>query len=113
MQDDGSSSFDVTLRELMASLAEAVELLREHGEQHWSGWLERCLVGLERYDSNALDQLLNAYGGMGSFNDLALVSGKGPEVSPADVEAANHRLDALRTRCYSLAEELRRQLRRP
>jgi hypothetical protein len=112
MQDNESSSFDGTLQKLEALLAEAVELLREHGEQHWSGWLERCRVGLKRHDSDALDQLFSAYGGTGSFSDFTLASRKGPDVSPADVAAVNHRLATLRTRCYSLAWELRQELRR-
>jgi hypothetical protein len=93
-------------------LGDVIGLLRRHGERFWAQWLQQCLVGLNNFDAHALEKLVKAYGGMGSFNDLVLGE-LGPDGWADEDMAANDQLELLRQRCYSLAQDLRRELRRP
>ena len=74
--------FHQQLAEPQSSLEQTSALLREHGEQHWSSWAERCRQELNAYDTEAFDHVLGAYGGMGSFNDLLILGVNGHAVEP-------------------------------
>jgi len=84
-------------------------LLESDGEQHWSGWIRRSLDRLLRSDYSGIENLLSAYGGMGSFNDLVICqnyengefSWKGGRIEK------NDRLDELRGNAWELAEQIR------
>lgn len=66
------SEFDERLQRLQNALTEVQEVLSIFGEDHWSEWFARCETALEASDAHALDEILRAFGGMGSFNDLVL-----------------------------------------
>jgi hypothetical protein len=70
--------------------------------------LHKSLRRFENSDLSGVDHLLRAYGGMGSFNDLILMSANGHSVSDADYRGVNDRLDALRSEMYQLARDVRR-----
>jgi hypothetical protein len=106
------SLFDLRLQQLTGALTDLVNLLRDNGEEYWTRWAERVLTELKNYDAGAFDQLLGAYGGVGSFNDLVLGTWSNQETADRDREI-NNQLDALRTQCYSLASDLRRDIRQP
>jgi hypothetical protein len=108
--DDPADSFDASLQELKTSLAETSELLRRYGAPAWAAFLEHCLRGLTRYDAYALDELVGAYGGAGTLNDLVLGAPMPGGGLSAELVAANDQLDALRHQCYCAAQDLRRQL---
>lgn len=110
MSDDhvatGMSSAD---RALHAVVSDLEALLRGDGETHWADWMRRVITQLEQGHPGAAQSLLRAYGGMGSFNDLAL----GQDYSSgrfqwrADAGELNDRLDALRGRAWELARAIR------
>lgn len=89
------------LAELIRALGEAVTLLHACGEQGWAGWLEkdqRLIVGRDFY---GIQHLLQAFGGMGSLNDLVV------EPDSRDAE-----LKRLTNQIYELATTLRREQER-
>lgn len=107
------SEVDDRLAQLTVALDELVVLLRDHGETHWSRWAERCRSELARFDAVALDHLLGAYGGMGSFSDLIILAVNGHDVRPEEEAAVNDRLDALRRQVHEQASALRTGPREP
>lgn len=96
-------------RALHAVVTELEALLRGDGENHWADWMQRVIIQLEQGDQSAPESLLRAYGGMGSFNDLALGQGysNGHFQWRADAGELNERLDALRGRAWKLARAIR------
>ena len=93
---------------LCQRLRETSTLLRRAGESHWAKWMDESLRRIENSDLAGVDHLLNAYGGMGSFNDLILMAANGHTVSDVDQHALNDRLATLRSELWELARELRR-----
>ena len=94
--------------ELCERLRETAALLKRAGESHWAAWMDKSLRRIENSDLSGVDYLLGAYGGMGSFNDLILMSANGHSVSDADYRSVNDRLDALRSEMYQLARDVHR-----
>jgi hypothetical protein len=103
--------FDARLARLIRDLDELANLLRDHGETHWLGWVTTCRTELAAHDAAAFDHLLGAYGGMGSLNDLLILGGNGHAVDPGEESAVNVRLDELRTVIWDNATALRHDLR--
>ena len=106
------TDFEDQVAELKARLDEGIVLLREHGERHWLPWAERCRRELDAHDASAFDHLLDAYGGMGSFNDLWILGRNGLIESDRE-EAVNDSLDHLRTAIWTSATALRHEIRQP
>ena len=94
--------------ELCERLRETSTLLRSAGDSHWAKWMDTSLRRIESSDLSGVDYLLRAFGGMGSFNDLILMSANGHSVSDANYRDVNDRLDSLRSRLYELANDVRR-----
>lgn len=92
---------------LLDALAELAELLKQHGEDHWAEWFRADLTRLERGDGYALDHVLQAFGGMGSINDLILCQANGHAVAPSDEAALNDRLRGLLHLVHQTATGLR------
>ena len=59
------------LDELRGHLAHLVAILDEEGDAHWASWMRSSLAMLEDRDPDAIEHFLGAFGGMGSFNDMA------------------------------------------
>jgi hypothetical protein len=85
-------------------------LLEAEGETHWSQWMRTAKAKLENSDYSGVEYLLNAYGGMGSFNDLIICQRyQGGRLSwLPEGEDKNDRLDKLRSRAWELAEYIKR-----
>ncbi len=105
------ADFDDKLTALKSSLDEIIALLSEHGERHWLSWAERCQHELDVHDAAAFDHILGAYGGMGSFNDLLILSRNGHVVPPEREAAVNDRLGHLRAAIWTSATGLKHELR--
>ena len=82
---------------LLHVLGELVRLLSSAGADHWAGWMRECERRLANSDGSGVLHLLQAYGGMGSFNDLQLEGDEG------------RRLEQLRSEAARLGEEIRRE----
>lgn len=94
-------------RILCDRLREAADLLRRVGEHHWCDWLEESLRRIENDDFSGVEHLHGAFGGMGSFNDLIIMSANGHAILNNEYRAVNARLDGLRHELYELAEYIR------
>jgi len=100
---------DSNTNALTDKLREACALLVATGEEHWARWMSQSLSEIENGNLSGVDQLLNAYGGMGSFNDLILTSYEGHSLDDADCRRWNLQLDSLRSEMYALATKIARQ----
>ena len=61
---------------------------------------------IQRNDANGLRRLLQAYGGMGSFNDVVLTHQNSHQIATMQERMVNERLAALRSSMYSDATAL-------
>ena len=82
--------------ELLSTLEQAVQLLRDASQQRWADWLERDRRLIASGDFYGVEHLLQAFGGMGSINDIALRE-----------PSKNAALGSLLIRSYEIASELR------
>ena len=60
--------------ELISALDQITTILRSSNESHWATWLERDRKLIANGDFYGVEHLLQAFGGMGSFNDYAPVT---------------------------------------
>ena len=65
-------------------------MLEEERDAHWSGWMRSARNAIAAGDPEGIDHFLAAFGGMGSFNDLA-----------------SERSLAIAAKAYALAKALR------
>ena len=93
---------------LLRALQEVVELLKAHNERRWAFRLEGDLERLREGDTGALEHLLSAYGGMGSFSDLYLCEQNGHTISIGETSPINDHLRALASRIWQLARDRQR-----
>jgi Domain of unknown function (DUF6966) len=68
---------DLHLEAVEDVLDETIGLLERYGEDQWAAWPRTSRRRLAAGDAYGLDHLLQAFGGMGSFNDLALMRANG------------------------------------
>ena len=92
---------------LRALLDEAVHLLDEHDERHWSEALRKHLVRVDDRDEGAVSAVLGMYGGMGSFSDLVIHPVNGHRIATEEVGQVNDRLSALRSAIWTESVSLR------
>lgn len=95
------------MRKLIAMLEQATQFLRECDENNWATWLADCAARLRRHKIEGIERLLDAYGGMGSLNDLLLHPINGHRLKESEVGQFNDRLQEIRTSLYDLAKEIR------
>jgi hypothetical protein len=93
---------------LCETLRETCSLLSGAGERHWAKWLAESLRRIENGDFSGITHLRDAFGGMGSFNDLVLGSFNGHAVGDAEFRQVNESLDSLRSELYELSDYIRR-----
>jgi hypothetical protein len=99
------------LARLRANLDETATLRRDHGETHWLSWATGCRRELAACNAVAFDHVLRAFGGMGSLNDLLILTANGHNVRPDQERAVNGRLWQLRDIIWEDATALRHGLR--
>lgn len=104
--------FDVLVAELRRDLIDCVVLLQHVGEQHWADWLQATVTRLDGSERQAVERVLGAFGGMGSFSDLVLDPTNGHDLGTSEIEVTNERLARLRSSIYQTATDLRRDLDR-
>lgn len=95
--------------QLVAVLEEIIRVLDSDGEKHWRKWMASALSLLVNSDYTGVEHLLDAYGGMGSFNDLIIGQSMVGEqfIWKHGAEEANDRLNALRGEAYDLAQYIK------
>jgi hypothetical protein len=93
---------------LISALRDVVELLDAVNERQWAFRLRGDLERLEEDDGSAVDHLLSAYGGMGSFNDLYICEQNGHKITADGFDQVNRKLRRLSTGMWILARGLNR-----
>jgi hypothetical protein len=96
------------LPKLIERIKETVSLLEQVREEHWCNWMMKSLRYLENSDYYGIEHLRDAFGGMGSFNDLLISKDNGYPITDAEYGPINDRLDRLRDELYELADFIRR-----
>ncbi len=92
--------------ELAAALDSTIQLLLTEGESWWAAWLADNRDRLIKGDTQALEHLLSAFGGMGSLNDLFIARASRHRV-PTDQDAATDALlNDMRNQIWSVANKL-------
>jgi uncharacterized protein DUF6966 len=94
---------------LIETLTELTSLLRTHGEVNWVGWIESDLHRIRTGDFYGVTHFLSAYGGPGSFNDVAIQPRNSHRTDGADIDRINAHLSDLRTRAWTLAQDISRE----
>ena len=103
---------DERYERLRADLESTCKLLATYGERHWSAWMEAVHREIEAHDDHGLTRLLQAYGGMGSFNDLYLPPSDAQVVSETERRRDNDRFEDLRAQLWAEATALLQALDR-
>ncbi len=109
MTDDESEG---RLADLLASLDDASALLAKHGAHRWAAWLSEDRERIANHDRYGVEHLLMAFGGMGSLNDVVFHPMNGNASGEDDDGWENAKLDALRSKLFTDATALRRELDR-
>jgi hypothetical protein len=97
-------------QKLIVILREIIALLESDGDSHWANWMRISKTRLEAGDFSGITHLLNAYGGMGSFNDLIICQRfENGKFSWTDgYKEKNALLSDLRSKAWELADAIRR-----
>lgn len=98
-----------TTQELIETLDELAAVLESDGNRHWSLLMRKAAGKLKNGDDSGADYLLQAYGGLGSLNDLILgqTHENGTFAWKQNYVALNERFEALRSRAWQLAKDVR------
>lgn len=101
---------DTTTEELIETLDELAQILESDDAHHWGSWMRSAATRLKNGDFSGVDQLLRAYGGMGSLNDLILgqTTHDGAFAWKLGHLDLNERFDSLRSKACQLAQHIRR-----
>ena len=94
-----------TREELIASLDQAISLLRSQGRTHWVKWLERDRGFIAAGDFFGIEGLLSAFGGMGSLMDEGML----PTSPGSNILDTNNPLSEALSRVHGIASELKRE----
>lgn len=84
---------------LISELRQLVDFLRIQNERRWEEWFLVALGRMEKGDSSGLCHIKSAYGGAGSFSDLAFLDG-----------SINRTLELLRANVWLTSDEMQRRL---
>lgn len=97
--------------ELVRVLEELITLLKSDDESLWAEWMEQAKAWIVASDDSGIEKVLQAYGGMGSFNDLVLGYHEKDGVlqQRKGMGEMNAQLESLRTRVWELAHEIKRE----
>ncbi|HEY0994660.1 MAG TPA: hypothetical protein VGD77_01595 [Gemmatimonadaceae bacterium] len=97
------------VEELAACIESAAFLLRSCNENHWGSWLAKDAALIRASDFGGVEHFLNAFGGMGSINDLIISPINGHQVGSNEVDRANSELRSMLSKAYNLAGKLQKE----
>lgn len=102
--------FDARYQQLLLDLDQLATLLRKHGEDKWAGQLDKDRLGLQAFESKAIERVLSAFGGMGSFNDVFLHPTNGHSIREEEVAEVDQHLSDISSQIWANAKYLKQQL---
>ena len=80
-------------KELVETLDKLIDILNRDGQSHWSKWMRQAKSRIEASDFSGVEKVLQAYGGMGSFNDTYLTK----------IDRENENFSSLQSKAWDLA----------
>ena len=90
---------------LITLLNDCIGLINKHDENcSWSKWMTIAKKRLINSDYSGITKVLDAYGGMGSFNDYVFYDNKTNNLFKEDNETLNY----LRNEIYEIANKIKR-----
>ncbi len=98
----------VKTKKLIELLENLLNLLKTHNESHWVNWYSKSLQSL-RDNRFAIPQILGAYGGMGSFNDLIIHPMNGHTIEESEIDLVNNRLRELAKEIYDICKQIKKE----
>ena len=93
---------------LVTELETVISLLESCAVDHWADWFKNSKSLLENGDFSGIEQVLSAFGGMGSFNDLHICRANGHDIDDKDAAAVNQRLQESSGTIFDLANDIRK-----
>jgi hypothetical protein len=93
-------------RQLLKMLDDIAAMLDEYGQGHWARWIAEDANRLRSGDLIAISHFLDAFGGMGSLNDVTIWPRNGHSLTESEISAANVRLSKALSEAWSLARML-------
>ena len=106
-------SMELQVKELVCVLDDIIEVLAADGKTHWKKWMQESKTRIMNSDYSGIEHLLNAFGGMGSFNDLIICQDQIEGRFVWKVGQKNDRLSELRSRAWELARSIQREHDKP
>src|SRR5262249_9222640 len=94
---------------LLDALDAAVALLRRYGKTMWADWLEQDRARIQNGDRYGVEHVLQAFGGMGSLNDVVIGPANRDPIADDQIASVNMRLYELRDRMCDGATAVRRE----
>ena len=91
---------------LIASLQEALYLLREQGDDYHAGQVAKCKVLLEQSDFRGVSHALGVFNGKNSIHEIEW----SPSEDSPDRVSAKDRFRMLSNTIYELADSIRREV---
>lgn len=97
-------------KKLVSFLNELIPLLEKEENDQWTKWMKRARRLILNSDFAGVEEVIGAYGGMGSFNDLVIgYSYKGNAlIKKENYEELNNKLNFLRSEVYELSIQIRK-----
>jgi hypothetical protein len=92
---------DTKINKLAERVRLLSDLLSEHGEDGWAGFLETCHEQIISGEPYGLEELNTVFGSMGSFNDMVLTHRNGLKLSQEEINEANDKLSTLNSEIFS------------
>ena len=86
-------------QKLIETLDKIICILDEDGQEHWCQWMDQAREYLLASNFSGVEKVLNAYGGMGSFNDVYLNK----------ITRKNKNFSELQTLAWELAADIKRE----
>ena len=102
--------FDARYQQLLLDLDELAKVLRKYGENRWADLLAKDRLALEAFETRAIEHLLSAFGGMGSFNDLFLHPSNGHSIKEEEVAGVEEHLADISSQIWINAKYLKQKL---
>lgn len=102
-----ASDLEEARAELLSATGALSEFLRRYEEWHWANYVDRARQRIQDEGASGADDLLRAYGGMGSLNDVVIHPANGHALAAESIDAVNTGLGQLRSRTYAAAVKLK------
>jgi len=97
-------------QKLVFELEKGSKLLRSCSEFHWAKWLDKSASLIQSGQFRGIEHFEEAFGGMGSINDLVLTPVNGHTIQESEVKYYNEQLHIHLSLAHDLIKEIRKNM---